>query len=468
MKLSRDAVRKVADTVKKVQGLPPGYASHLPASYRAPWQQPYYLIVSDVGGGAYTVTRAVWDVGTSAFVALTDSDDPEFNLVQNAWDSGARAGAAPGAAVPGSKLWVNGTWYLVLDISNTASGDMLQHDFWGSWHPDVHSTNHPVVGDLVYRDAGVGGVLPIWERLAIGQAGQVLTVVNGLPAWAAGIGKHILLDDAVHSDTLAGAQPPAAGSMIAFTPIAGANPAANAWQELLVGNNGEVLKVVNGSPAWGTAPSTLLLDATAHSDTVCGPQAPGRGSMIVYAPVLNVGDAWQELPVGDPGDVLTVDPNNDPTWEPLPLADGTGIGGVRSYRFGRDYKGTDDLTGATAIVLDAGDWRDRELLVYGRMSNDDTLPTIAAIGGAAMVRASNHYNGDFDPVSPGNIMVLSSAAFNNLTATLYADNADGGKLKLKVINNTGGSVQRFVYFHILEFGHASVTDGDYTDIGNRV
>ena len=85
-----------------------------------------------------------------------------------------------------------------------------------------------------------------------------------------------------------------------------------------------------------------------------------------------------------------------------------------------------------------------------------------------MVRASNHYNGDFDPVSPGNIMVLSSAAFNNLTATLYADNADGGKLKLKVINNTGGSVQRFVYFHILEFGHASVTDGDYTDIGNRV
>lgn len=71
-----------------------------------------------------------------------------------------------------------------VEFVNTTAADTLNFNADG---PAVGAENHienfvvTTAGDLLYRASGGSNLL---ERLAIGTAGQVLTVVGGLPAWA--------------------------------------------------------------------------------------------------------------------------------------------------------------------------------------------------------------------------------------------------------------------------------------------
>lgn len=65
---------------------------------------------------------------------------------------------------------------------DTAAGGGGPHNLLSVTHPDTAAAAC-VLGDLITGQAG-----PLWTRLAIGAAGNVLTVVGGVPAWAAPAG----------------------------------------------------------------------------------------------------------------------------------------------------------------------------------------------------------------------------------------------------------------------------------------
>jgi hypothetical protein len=124
------------------------------------------------------------------------------------------------------------------------------------------------VGDLIRGDAGGTPV-----RLGVGTDGYVLTVLGGLPAWAA---------------------PPGAGNMSNPMTALGdliTGAAAGAPQKLGIGPNGYVLTAVAGVPAWAVLP------------------APGMGNPMTTVGDLIVGQATgtpSRLPLGTVGQVLRV------------------------------------------------------------------------------------------------------------------------------------------------------------------
>lgn len=95
-------------------------------------------------------------------------------------------------------------------------------------------------GDILYYNAGI-------QRLAKGANDLVLTLVAGVPAWAASAGAPHNLLSATHSDTVVNAV--TAGSLI----YGNATPK---WTELTFasapGGNGDVLTLQGGLPAWET------------------------------------------------------------------------------------------------------------------------------------------------------------------------------------------------------------------------
>jgi len=128
-------------------------------------------------------------------------------------------------------------WAVDIDYSGALSGTLPTHNILSASHGDTLAAS-AVAGDII-----IGNATPKWARLPKGTDGQVLTLVTGLPAWAAaGGGSNHAILSSTHTDT------------VAATVVAGDIMYGNstpAWQRLAKGSNGEVLKLVSGLPAWG-------------------------------------------------------------------------------------------------------------------------------------------------------------------------------------------------------------------------
>ena len=64
-------------------------------------------------------------------------------------------------------------------IRANVSSAALKHDLLSNTHTDT-TPSACVAGSMIY---GFGSITPLWTRLPIGSAGNVLTVTAGLPSW---------------------------------------------------------------------------------------------------------------------------------------------------------------------------------------------------------------------------------------------------------------------------------------------
>jgi len=117
-----------------------------------------------------------------------------------------------------------------------------------------------VTGDLIF-----GNATPLWDRLPIGNAGELLKVSGGMPTWSADT--HALLSSR-HSDTTAAAV--ARGALITGQ---GSTPA---WARLAVGSSGTVLRSDGTDIAWSADAHNLL--SARHGDTTTA--SATRGDII--------------------------------------------------------------------------------------------------------------------------------------------------------------------------------------------
>lgn len=108
-------------------------------------------------------------------------------------------------------------------------------------------------GDILYASA-----TNTLSKKGIGSNGQVLTVNGGVPSW----------EDASQGFT----NPMTAAGDIIYAPAAGSPATAAALSTGGTSNNGKVLKIVNGLPAWDTAPTSTV--GTVISFVVDGYGAP--------------------------------------------------------------------------------------------------------------------------------------------------------------------------------------------------
>lgn len=117
------------------------------------------------------------------------------------------------------------------------------------------------------------------------------------------------------------------------------------------------------------------------------------------------------------------------------------------------YEGDNDLND---VVVDAGDWTGRRLVVWGRLS-ETTAADLAANPTAAARRV---WMG-----AAGATEVLElSAPMPDVQVQLFVDTADGGKLKYDLTNHTPGSAEAWVDLYILDYG--DVASSGFSDIGN--
>jgi hypothetical protein len=123
-KLTDRFLRQIAKTIRRVNIL--WRANHSGAGTvkphrNVPPEKAWYKIVTNAGGGDYTVMFQQWGTtGTPAVLdALENNSDahhPEYNLNQPARDFQGRDSGYVGQLVPGWQTWVNGLWYLVIDV----------------------------------------------------------------------------------------------------------------------------------------------------------------------------------------------------------------------------------------------------------------------------------------------------------------------------------------------------------------
>jgi hypothetical protein len=140
------------------------------------------------------------------------------------------------------------------------------------------------LGDLI--QGGSGGTP---QRLAIGPTGNVLTVVSGAPAWAAPTGGGMNNPMLTVGDLIKGES--------AGTPV-----------RLAIGTPDQVLTVVAGAPAWATLPTGAGNPMTATGDMVRGaafgtPERFGVGAENQVLTVVSGIPAWAPSAGGAGGEL---------------------------------------------------------------------------------------------------------------------------------------------------------------------
>lgn len=151
------------------------------------------------------------------------------------------------------------------------------------------------LGDIIIGTAGG------WADLAIGGAGNILTVAGGTATWAAPVTQtSAFLDGAVHTDTVASVM--TLGDLIVGT--------AGGWDDLAIGAAGNVLTVAGGTAAWaapGAPAAHNLLDGAVHPDTVASVMT--RGDVVI-----GTAGGWDDLPIGTTGQILYTADGVDVSW----------------------------------------------------------------------------------------------------------------------------------------------------------
>jgi hypothetical protein len=187
--------------------------------------------------------------------------------------------------------WLPDTSFQKVPIGGNGQVLTVQADGSVNWQNSAAGFSNPMttVGDVIVEGAG-----PAPARLAIGTAGQVLTVASGLPSWqnsAAGFSNPMTtLGDLITGAGGGAAQRLAAGganqvlTMVGSAPVWANSPAGftnpmtaagdiivgglvGAATRLGAGSNGQVLTLVSGAPAWGSGPSGVSAVVFPSGDT---------------------------------------------------------------------------------------------------------------------------------------------------------------------------------------------------------
>lgn len=213
-------------------------------------------------------------------------------------------------AVGGDIIYASGTTWSKLTIGDT--DDILKvsagvptwedpavaiaHTILSATHTDANTGSDEATGDIIYRTSGAE-----WENLPIGSDGHMLIVDTNIPAWADPVvaAAHTVLS-ATHTDSTAGDA--TKGDVIIAD---GSTPSK--WIDLAVGSSeGDILTVsAGGLPTWET--HDLL--GNSHTDVV----APGGGIAVGDITYVGAGPAWGALSVEDDGDILTLVAGS-PAW----------------------------------------------------------------------------------------------------------------------------------------------------------
>ena len=212
--------------------------------------------------------------------------------------------------------WLPDTSFQKVPIGGTGQVLTVQADGSVNWQNSAAGFSNPMttVGDIIIEGAG-----PTPARLAIGTAGQVLTVAAGLPSWqnsAAGFSNPMTTTgDLISSSPGSTPVRVGIGSSGQVLTVAGgvptwqnatgggfANPMttsgdlivgglAGVASRLGIGSTGQVLTVVSGTPAWvagAAGPASVVFPSgdtsgvTDRNNIVAA--YPGNGGEVLFAP----------------------------------------------------------------------------------------------------------------------------------------------------------------------------------------
>lgn len=387
------------------------------------------------------------------------------------------------------------------------SSDVLPgHDLFSLLHTDTNPDAVVADGDMVYRS-----IDNEWDTLPIGANGKVLKSDGSRPIWSDGTSAaHTLLDATTHTDSVTAI--PAAGDII----IADSD---GKWNKLPVGDNGDVLTVDAGMPAWADN-SNPMLDGARHSDTAAygALDANDKGTLIIGTDQGGGVVKFDALGVGPDGSMLQADSAQayGAQWvsgDSVKTVGGTGSG---IWKF--HYKGTNNVI---VSLNSTTDWSSKHLRIFGRMEAgkvvqagdppEDVPIPIAPLAEVRELhleplvgpRCSGLWNG-FDGHPPG--MGISTPAGElqeprHIIATMQQGSEFGdwaiiahlvitseinpdtgiervggwGDLELHIYNLGDGEippgnqeVESWLYFKVDVLNSADTVTNNYTDIGNGV
>ncbi len=218
------------------------------------------------------------------------------------------------------------------------------------------------VGDLLVGAAG-----NTLSLLAVStNNGDILQVVNGVPAWGTVSVSAINFG----TTTLTGTVPVANGGTGQSTVTSGdllVGGVTNTLTKLGIGANGDFLKVVNGALAWSTATVSAINFATATLTSTVPVANGGTGISTVTAGDLLVGGAnntLTNLSKGASNDFLTINGSGSLVWAPATISSidystisGSGVVPIANGGTGLGTPGSADQVlmsnGSTAAWTDA-------------------------------------------------------------------------------------------------------------------
>ena len=195
-------------------------------------------------------------------------------------------------ASPSWAPWLPDAVFQRVPIGGAAQVLTVQADGSVAWANSAAGFANPMttVGDIIIEGAG-----PAPARLAIGTAGQVLTVAAGLPAWV---------------NSAAGFANPmtTTGDLITSNP--GSTPV-----RIGLGANNQVLTVVSGAPAWANNAAGFSNPMTTAGDIIVGGLAGAATRLGAGAngTILTLASGTPQWVAGSSAAVAVVFPSGDTT-----------------------------------------------------------------------------------------------------------------------------------------------------------
>ena len=117
-------MRRTAAAVRKVEGLPPAGGGRGRNMRPIPYRPSWWRIVSNAGGGAYTLHAQRWDPSSHAFADVSYEDPHgQYGADVTGYDHLGRDDGAADSVVPGWQIWA-GQWVTLIDTAAPGTSSM--------------------------------------------------------------------------------------------------------------------------------------------------------------------------------------------------------------------------------------------------------------------------------------------------------------------------------------------------------